>query len=134
MAVSRHNQGLAKYWLPVLACMGFIFYASSLPGSGILPLFPFQDTAFHFFIYFLLCFLSARALKNTRTAIALKKIILWVIIFGIVYGASDEFHQSFVPDRCVSGWDLLIDSLGSIAGSLAFGVKSGFFARLKKFK
>jgi VanZ family protein len=46
------------------------------------------------------------------------KIILFTVIFGLVYGLSDEFHQLYVPGRSCSGFDLIIDTAGSFLGSL----------------
>jgi VanZ family protein len=40
------------------------------------------------------------------------------VIVGIAYAISDEWHQSFVPGRDASGWDVLFDSLGIYAASL----------------
>ena len=111
---------MIKLWLPVLVCMGIIFYASSLPGSDIPPLFPFQDIAFHILIYLILALFFSHALKNTYTDIALSKVILLTIIFGIVYGITDELHQAFVPDRTASGLDVIIDGIGSFIGSIVY--------------
>lgn len=109
---------MVKLWLPVLLWMGFIFYASSIPGNEVPSLFPFQDIAFHLFIYLILSFFFARALKNTYFGITRAKIIVFTVIFGVIYGISDELHQAFVPYRTVSGLDLFIDTLGSFMGSL----------------
>ena len=40
------------------------------------------------------------------------------IALGMValYGASDEFHLSFVPTRVASGWDVVIDACGGALG------------------
>jgi VanZ family protein len=111
---------MIKLWLPVLVCMGIIFYASSLPGSDIPPLFPFQDIAFHILIYLILALFFSHALKNTYTDIALSKVILLTIIFGIVYGITDELHQAFVPDRTASGLDVIIDGIGSFIRSIVY--------------
>ena len=35
-----------------------------------------------------------------------------------VYAATDEFHQSFVPSRGASIWDMLLDTLAAAAGIL----------------
>lgn len=109
-----------KYWLPVLICMGLIFYASSIPGSDIPSCFPFQDIIFHLFIYLMLGFFYARALKNIYANIALPKVIFFTVIFGVIYGIADEFHQSFVPYRSVSGLDLFIDGIGVFIGSALY--------------
>jgi len=120
MPASKQMPIAIKFWLPVLLCMGFIFYASSIPGSEIPCLFPLQDIVFHLFIYSILCFFFSRALKNTYLNIRRAKIIVFTIIFGIIYAASDELHQAFVPYRSVSGFDVFIDTMGSLVGSLIY--------------
>lgn len=109
-----------KFWLPVLVCMGFIFYASSIPGRDVPLLFPFQDVLFHAVVYAIMAYLFARALKNSYLEFSLLKIICLTIVFGIGYGLSDEFHQMFVPGRYASGFDLFIDGIGSFLGSLFY--------------
>lgn len=105
-----------KHWLPVIMCMGFIFYTSSIPGSDIPPVFPFQDIIYHFLIYLLLGLSFTQALKRTYMEITLSKLIISAILFGVIYGLTDELHQAFVPGRSVSGWDVFIDGIGSFAG------------------
>jgi len=122
MVAEKQNKlemsGVVRFWLPVLVCMGFIFYASSIPGQNIPLVFLNQDIAFHLIVYLVLGFLYARALKNTYTGMAAAKIILFTVIFGVVYGVTDELHQVFVPYRTVSGLDVLNDGIGSLIGSL----------------
>jgi VanZ family protein len=108
---------IVRFWLPVATCMGFIFYASSIPGSDIPPLFPGQDIVFHFVIYMALAYFFSRALKNTAD-ISAKKVFIFTLIFGVLYAISDEIHQAFVPLRSVSGFDVFIDGCGTFAGSL----------------
>jgi VanZ family protein len=36
------------------------------------------------------------------------------VLLVIVYGASDEFHQYFVPGRQADVFDLMADSLGAV--------------------
>jgi VanZ family protein len=100
--------------------MGIIFYASSLPANDVPPLFPFQDIVFHLGIYLMLAYFFARALQNTSTHIVAKKVMLFAIIFGVLYGITDEFHQSFVPGRDASILDLFVDSIGTFIGSLYY--------------
>lgn len=121
MPVNNPNKQIfIRFWLPVLLCMGFIFYTSSIPGEKIPGLFPLQDIAFHTFVYSVMACFFARALKNTYLNITQLKIIIFTIVFGFIYGISDELHQAFVPYRTVSGFDVFIDSLGSFAGSLIY--------------
>jgi len=119
MAVQSPNRQvqILKFWLPVLACMVFIFYMSGVSGSDIPPLFPFQDVVYHFSLYSTLAFLFARALKNTLLRIGNFKLVFFSVLFTVFYGITDELHQVFVPGRCVSGSDILINSLGGITGS-----------------
>lgn len=124
MSVNLKNNGAVwflRFWLPVLVCMAFIFYVSSLPGKDIPPIFPFQDILFHASIYAILALFFYRALKNTFTKLVVFRIILFTVIFGFSYGITDEFHQLFVIDRCCSTFDLLIDTVGSLVGSLIAG-------------
>lgn len=46
---------------------------------------------------------------------------LWLaIVISAVYGASDEFHQYFVPTRSCDAADWAADVLGSIVGAFLF--------------
>jgi hypothetical protein len=38
--------------------------------------------------------------------------ILLVSLIAVLFAASDEFHQTYVPTRGGTAWDVLIDSLG----------------------
>lgn len=52
------------------------------------------------------------------------KLIITVILLCVGYASFDEFHQLFVDGRSASAKDVLIDSLGSLTGTLivqAFG-------------
>lgn len=125
---------IIKFWLPVLVCMGFIFYTSSICGSDITYVVPFQDIVFHFIIYLILGLFFARALKKTYSNITLSKIIFLTIIFASLYGITDELHQAFVPYRAVSSFDVFIDGIGSFIGSLIYPVRKNFSSREKLSK
>lgn len=53
------------------------------------------------------------ALRPTTRAAAV------AILAAVVFGASDEFHQSFVPGRDASLLDLLADTVGATVGAFA---------------
>ncbi len=107
-------------WLPVLACMGIIFYAGSLPGRDVPALFAYQDIVFHLGIYFLLGLFFCRALKHTFPEIVPVKAALITLLFVIFCGITDELHQGFTPNRSVSGFDVFIDSLGGFFGGCIY--------------
>lgn len=54
-----------------------------------------------------------------------------ILLFVILYAASDEFHQSFVPGRGPSVIDVGIDTLGASLG-LWWAKKSSFFKQEKE--
>ncbi|MDD5352176.1 MAG: VanZ family protein [Candidatus Omnitrophica bacterium] len=107
---------LFKFWLPVLAYAVLIFGISSIPGSNIPSAFPYADYIFHIIEYFVFGFLICLAIKNTKTGLSLKKVFLFGIILVMLYAATDEFHQSFVPGRDASFLDWLCDSAGAMGG------------------
>ena len=107
-----------KFWFPVFIWMGLIFFSSSIHQENIAVLFSFQDVVFHTLAYLILAVFFARALKNTNSNIAALQILIFTIVFGVAYGLSDEFHQSFVPGRSVSGFDVFMDGAGSVFGGL----------------
>lgn len=107
-----------KLWSPVILSMGIIFYTSSIPGKEIPSLFNNQDIVYHILVFLILAYFFARALKNTMAQLSIRKVIIFTLIFGIMYGISDEFHQSFVPNRSVSAYDVFIDGVGSFLGGL----------------
>lgn len=41
---------------------------------------------------------------------------IFSILFGVMYAISDEIHQSFIPDRMPSIFDVIIDSAGVFMG------------------
>ena len=107
-----------QYWLPVLFCASVIFSLSSKPGSAYPYFFSFQDKIFHALEYAVFSALLFRALHHSRKPKLVRWAWLITIAFAILYGASDEFHQLFVPQRCASIWDLTFDSIGVVASSL----------------
>ncbi len=94
--------------------MGTIFFLSQQSGDTLqLPSFPGADKVAHMIAYAALAssvlwFLYERALGNPkRTAII-------CVLFCLFYGISDEYHQSFIPLRSVSIFDLLADTMGGL--------------------
>jgi len=115
--ISLESLGL---WLPVFLFLGIIFYASTIPGKDITSFISWQAVAYHFLVYLFLAFFLVMALRKTYPDKPAIKIVFFVIIFGVIYGIMDEFHQSFTPGRSVSAFDVFIDSLGTIIGSIIY--------------
>ncbi|MEK9136804.1 MAG: VanZ family protein [Bacteroidota bacterium] len=102
--------------LPAILWAAIIFVASSIPNLTLPEIeFVATDKAAHALIYFVLCALVYRALKfQNRFSNLGRWSILWCVVFSTLFGASDEFHQSFVPNRVASVLDLAADLLGAL--------------------
>lgn len=105
---------LLRRWWPPLAWMGLIFYLSAQPDLPQAP-GPWLDKlikkAGHAAGYGILSLLYLRALS--RGGAPTDRLRLLSLILAVAYGASDEFHQSFVPGRHCSAVDVLIDGAGA---------------------
>lgn len=47
-------------------------------------------------------------------------LILWSEAIAVLYAATDEFHQLFIPGRSGQVTDVLIDGLGALIGCILF--------------
>ncbi|MEW5908295.1 MAG: VanZ family protein [Thermodesulfobacteriota bacterium] len=105
-------------WTPVFLYCLMIFSFSSRPAPSQIPVFPYSDKIVHLLIYMIMGILFYRAFRRekdqTRTAIEL------AVSASILYGISDEIHQSFVPGRTAELSDVLADAFGSFFGVLLF--------------
>jgi len=129
------------YWLPVLLWMVVIFGASSdrhsfshssrLIGPIVRWLIPhISDHALyrvifgirkiaHLMEYAILALLIWRALRqpvSNNTRPWQWRRATFALLLVVLYAASDEFHQAFVPSREASVIDVLIDTSGAAVG------------------
>lgn len=140
------------YFVPVVAWLILIFLASTQLGgpevtlrfvirilklltpdqAGGLPTEAFSKFNYiirklaHLSEYAILVLLTARAIQFGVSHLK------WATIIGslsmcVIYAAGDEFHQSFVPGRTASIYDVIIDCVGAMLAlsvmCLWFGVK-----------
>jgi VanZ family protein len=99
-------------WLPALALMLVIFWFSAQP-SADLPNFNWADQIIkkggHMIGYGLLAFLYWHAFDFQPG----KRWLAWLL--ALLYAATDEFHQAFVPGRHPSVFDILVfDNSGAL--------------------
>ena len=113
------NRETVLLWGPVLIYMAGIFMASALPNPPMPSNVP--DVSLHEAAYFGLTLLLIRALANgTWAGVTLLTLAsAWAI--AVVYGLSDEFHQSFVPNRHAEFRDLAADAIGAFAAAIVAG-------------
>ena len=102
--------GLAIAWAAV------IFVLSSIPADSYPDHPSFLNNVVHFFVYFVLVGLLVAALAGGKLK-PLPALVIAIIIASL-YGASDEFHQYFVPGRLADPVDWMVDTLGAIRGAL----------------
>lgn len=99
----------------MLAMMALIFYLSHQPGDSFtLPDIKLIDKAGHFILYALLS-LSILYVPSRKVRISRPKTVATAAaICSIIYGISDEFHQSFILGRYSSTADILADGCGAV--------------------
>lgn len=104
-------------WVLAVAWAAFIFWQSSQPDAGGLldRLPPGSDKVLHAGAYLVLSGLLTLATGRPVLAAAL----------AVLYGASDEVHQAFVPGRYSDVLDLAADAVGSGAGAWLVGYPLG---------
>ncbi|MCP9471099.1 MAG: VanZ family protein [Nitrospira sp.] len=111
--------GWVRYWGPVCAYAGLIFYLSSQSHpEDQLPSFIglFSDKILHAVEYAMLGGLFYRAFRWGTNEAAKPWAGLLAVAAASLYGLSDEIHQAFVPNRESSGLDWLADSVGALVG------------------
>ncbi len=108
-----------KRWGAALLWMALIFFLSSrstLPGPDD-PLWNILlKKVGHFVVFGVLAWLYLRALRATHPASERDHGIAWGL--ALLYAASDEIHQAFVPGRTPSPTDWLIDLAGATVALL----------------
>lgn len=109
------HKGIVR--LLTVSYMLFIFILSSMPRPPQ-PLPPHECSSVieHIVEYAILCFLLSISLADDSGIN--KKNLLFAVVIASLYGVSDEFHQSFVPGRVSSIYDVLADFFGSILAAL----------------
>jgi VanZ family protein len=110
--------------IPMFAVMGIIFFLSSVPGDHlVLPEIVNIDKVAHMAIYGLLAGTVFFAFGGRLVCLYPRLVPLLVIFICILYGISDEFHQSFVPNRMPSFADILADGCGAVIVCLLLAAK-----------
>ena len=102
-------------WAPPIFYMGFIFFASSVPGDE-LPSWGFWDKAEHLLAYSVLGILFLFPVAEARLALVTPRTGSIAVLLATLYGAFDEIHQSFTPGRSPDVRDLFADFLGATVG------------------
>jgi VanZ family protein len=136
-----------KPWLPVILWMGLIFFISTDLGSAghtsqiIVPLLKWVKPDIsvetidlfqtlirkggHLTEYAILALLTLRAInlsrqnQRERQSPGYFRSAAIALLIAATYAATDEFHQSFIPSRTSSIYDVLIDTTGAFVALTA---------------
>ena len=110
-----------RFWLPALIGWAvLIFILSSIPNPPGAQGSEWRSIVGHLVEYFVLAFLLAKVLELWRPGFGWPVIALWAWLFAVAYGITDEYHQSFVPRRQSSVFDVLVDAVGALGGISAW--------------
>lgn len=105
-------------WILAAVYAGLIFYFST--ETNPLPILSAHvwDKLLHLIEYGGLGLILGLALGQ-YPRIDWRDVLLWSALAGLLYGGSDELHQSFVPGRDAEVGDMLADTLGCFLGGAA---------------
>lgn len=129
---------LVNYWVPAIAWMVLIFLGSTDVLSAehtsrfLIPFLHWLDPRMswatinmlqivirklgHVTEYAILAALLWRAVRGAHWHIKVSLLFFAVWLICVIFAASDEFHQSFVPSRTPSVHDVMIDTCGAFVG------------------
>jgi len=99
-------------WGPTALWATVLFLLSAQSDPRLLGRLPINDEVGHFILYTVLGMALAWAGRNRTHASA----SVGLIFLGVLFAASDEWHQAFVPMRASSAGDFLADMAGVIFG------------------
>ena len=100
--------------VPVLLLMGTIFFLSHQPSTKIqLPYIFGLDKLAHGFMYAALAATMLYAVPRKALLLRPWRTGALIVFFCLLYGMTDEYHQSFIPGRVPSFGDIIADVAGA---------------------
>ncbi|WP_080840335.1 VanZ family protein [Cohnella massiliensis] len=119
-------------WLPAVVVMAVIFILSSRTGDELDTVLPWVQKLFpwlesfdpgHYAAYFVLALSYAFGFGFRRMNVGRS---LLVVLMSLLYGVTDEWHQSFVPNRTPDLADLLHDGIGAAVAVVCVAIWNGW--------
>lgn len=105
---------LLKFWSPVFVWAAIIFSFSAKPTNPVSEIY-WKDFIVkklaHVVVYAILAIFLYRAFK--KEGVDRKKAGYYSIIVAVLYGLTDEFHQSYTPGRDPKLRDVIFDTIGA---------------------
>jgi VanZ family protein len=118
-----------RLWGPVALYMAVIFGLSAMPEPPSPP--GVDDKTQHFLAYGGLGVVTLRAMSGGTLAGLSGAAAAGAWAIATLYGATDEWHQSFVPGRTQDLLDLRADAVGA-AAAIGAGWLSGILLRSRR--
>ncbi|MGQ9670093.1 MAG: VanZ family protein [Desulfosoma sp.] len=116
-----HNQKAHQtYWMRLVPDVLYAFFIAAMshqPLTGVR--LPVSANLFHPVEYACLAMLWGWFCLPVRARRGSLAFGGWVFLPGILFALSDEWHQSWVPGRFCSAWDVVLDAIGLCAGMAA---------------
>lgn len=111
--------------VPMVVVMGTIFLLSHQAQHTLVQFsFPGFDKICHVVIYGALAGAVWYGLPREFKRNRLESAMMLTVMICIVYGISDEFHQSFIPGRDSDPFDLAADATGALLVVLIWNARS----------
>ena len=124
--MNEKTRASLRAWMPAIFWMLFIYALSSVPGGNFPKIeVPHFDKGGHFFEYSILGAFMLRGLMHSRPGTRMFKLSVLAVGLSILFGLSDEWHQSFTPGRSCDWGDAAWNAMAAIAGVW-------FFTRLRR--
>ncbi|MFA6228028.1 MAG: VanZ family protein [Patescibacteria group bacterium] len=112
----KNNFRAILLWLSVAAWLAFIFSLSAQPSFPVnFTVNEYQtiSSLAHIALYVILAFLVAEA--AAASGVSRRQTLIAALAVCAIYGALDEWHQSFVLGREASLNDWLLDAIAALA-------------------
>jgi VanZ family protein len=142
------RKNLIKYWLPTVLALSIVFWMSSGTFSArntaplikpivsfLAPEIPSQQVglihslirkAGHFTEYFILGLLLFRAFRGRFSRSFSWRCSFLAVVVVVLWAASEEFHQYFIPTRSSSAVDVGIDAAGGVLAQFVSALRCSF--------
>lgn len=108
----------------------FIFSHQSRPPFIDLG-FEWNDKLLHMLAYFVYGLSLIFFLFGNFENIRIKNAIFYILIFGAIFGITDEIHQSMIPGRDAEVFDWVADCLGIVFSLSLLSPLNKFISKLK---
>lgn len=111
-------------WSPLIICLALATFLSSMDGNMLPDLNRLNlDKAAHFIEFSILAFLLMRAIASSWPRLGVMRAFILAAILLVLFAASDERRQIFVPNRTCDFFDFIFDFMGMSTGILVFTYK-----------